>query len=195
VFLHTLYVLFLIEVKTRGLHITAATRNPDGTFLTQQARNLFMADELQGVRFLIRDRYSKYVGCFDEVFASQGARVIKTPVRAPKANCFAERVVATIRQDLLDWTLVLGRGHLDRILRRYVEHYNGQRPHPGLELAVPFGLTPLQTGFLTKIERRDVLGGLNPRVSRGRGMMDQRFLHPSRGCSYLTSSSVYIPIA
>jgi putative transposase len=110
-------------------------------------------------RFLIRDPDSKYIRSFEEVFASGGTRVIKTPVRA-KANCFAERAVRTIRKDLLDWTLVLGRGHLDRILRRYVEHYKGQRPHRGLELAVPFGLTPLQTGFLTKIERRDVLGGL-----------------------------------
>ncbi len=66
----------------------------------------------------------------------------------------------TIRQDLLDWTLVLGRRHLDRILRRYVKHYNAERPHRGLELAIPDGPTPIQTGFFTKIERRDVLGGL-----------------------------------
>ncbi len=154
VFLRTLYVLFFIEVGTRRLHITPATRNPDGSFVTQQARNLFMADELQDVRFLIRDRDSKYIRSFDEVFSSGGTRVIKTPVRSPKANAFAERVVRTIRRDLLDWTLVLGRRHLDRILRRYAEHYNAERPHRGLELAVPHGPTLLQTDSSTKIERR-----------------------------------------
>jgi transposase len=158
--LRTLYVLFFIEVKTRRLHVTAATRNPDGAFVTQQARNLFMRDELENVRFLIRDRDSKFIRSFDEVFFSEGARVIKTPVRSPKANAFAERVVRTIRQDLLDWTLVLGPRHLDWILRRYVEHFNNERPHRGLGLAVPDGPTPLHTGFFIKIERRDVLGGL-----------------------------------
>ncbi len=159
-FLRTLYVLFFIEIETRRLHITAATRNPDGAFCTQQARNLFMPGELENVRFLIRDRDSKFIRSFDEVFASEGARVIKTPVRSPKANAFAERVVRTIRWDLLDWTLVLGRRHLDRILRRYAEHYNAERPHRGLELAVPEGPTSLQPDLFSKIERRDVLGGL-----------------------------------
>ena len=160
VFLRTLYVLFFIEVGTRRLHITAATRNPDGSFVTQQARNVFMREELESVRFLIRDRDSKFTRSFDEVFSSEGARVIKTPVRSPKANAFAERAVRTIRQDLLDWTLVLGRRHLAQILRRYAEDYNAERPHRGLELAVPHGPTPLQTNFFTSIEKRDVLGGL-----------------------------------
>ena len=159
-FLRTLYVLFFIEVETRRLHVTLATRNPDGEFCTQQARNLFMAEDLAHVRFLIRDRDSKFIRSFDDVFAFEGARVIRTPVRSPKANAFAERVVRTIRWDLLDWTLVAGRRHLDRILREYVEHYNAQRPHRGLELAVPDGPTPLPTGFVPKIERKDVLGGL-----------------------------------
>jgi putative transposase len=160
VFLRTLYVLFFIEVGTRRLHITAATRNPDGPFVTQQARNLFMADELQDVRFLIRDRDSKFIRSFDEIFSSEGARVIKTPVRSPKANAFAERVVRTIRQDLLDWTLVLGRRHLDRILRRYAQHYNSERPHRGLDLAVPDAPAQLLTGPPDRIERTDILGGL-----------------------------------
>jgi hypothetical protein len=97
---------------------------------------------------------------FDEVLASEGARVIKTPVRAPKANCFAERVVATIRQDLLDWTLVLGRRHLDHILRRYVEYYTGRALTEGSSLQFLTAQRRFQTGFLTKIDKRDVLGGL-----------------------------------
>ena len=159
-FLRTLYVLFFIEVGTRRIRITSATRNPDGAFSAQQARNLAMDDQLEHVRFLIRDRDAKYTRAFDEVFASEGARVIKTPVRTPRANAFAERVVRTIRGEVLDWTLVLGRRHLDRILRRYERHYNEQRPHRGLDLAVPHGPVRLPTGLPERIERRDILGGL-----------------------------------
>jgi hypothetical protein len=134
VFLRTLYVLFFLEVGSRRLHVTTSTRNPDGEFVAQQARNLAMDGELEGVAFLIRDRDSKYTRAFDEVFISEGVRVIKAPVRAPKANAFAERFVRTVRHEVLDLTLVLGRGPLDRILRRYAEHYNAQRPHRGLDL-------------------------------------------------------------
>jgi hypothetical protein len=121
--LRTLYVLFFIEVGSRRLHVTTSIRNPSGEFVAQQARNLAMDGALKGVAFLIRDRDSKS-RAFDEVFISEGARVNKTPVRAPKANAFAERSVRTVRHEVLDLTLVLGRGHLDRILRRYEEHYN-----------------------------------------------------------------------
>jgi hypothetical protein len=93
-FLHTLYVLFFIEIGSRRLHITSSTRQPTGRFVTQQARNLSMDGQLEKVAFLIRDRDAKYTVAFDEVFISEDARVIKTPVRAPKANAFAERFVA-----------------------------------------------------------------------------------------------------
>jgi transposase InsO family protein len=159
-FLRTLYILFFIEVGTRRIHITPATRNPDAAFCAQQARNLAMGEQLEHVRFLIRDRDAKYTRAFDEVFGSEGARVIKTPVRSPRANAFAERVVRTIRTEVLDWTLVLGRGHLDRILRGYERHYNEQRPHRGLDLAVPGGPAQLATGLPDRIERTDILGGL-----------------------------------
>lgn len=159
-FLRTLYVLFFIEVGTRRIHITSATRNPDGTFCAQQARNLAMDEQLEHVRFLIRDRDAKYTRAFDNVFTSEGARVIKTPVRTPRANAFAERVVRTIRDEVLDWTLVLGRRHLDRILRSYERHYNEQRPHRGLDLAVPDRPVQLPTGLPDRIERMDILGGL-----------------------------------
>jgi hypothetical protein len=177
VFLRTLYVLFFIEVGTLRLHITAATRNRDGSFVTQQARNLFMADELQDVRFLIRDRDSKYIRSFDEVFVSGGTRVIKTPVRSPKANSFAERAVRTIRQDLLDWTLVLGRRHLDRILRRYAEHYNAERPHRGLALAVPHGPTPFRPTSSPR-SREGMYSVAHPRVPRRRRMNGSRVSAP-----------------
>jgi putative transposase len=159
-FLRTLYVLFFIEVGTRRLRVTTSTRNPDGAFCAQQARNLAMADELEHVRFLIRDRDSKYTRAFDEVFVSEGVRVIKTPVRAPRANAFAERFVRTVRGELLDLTLVLGRRHLDRVLREFARHYNEQRPHRGIELRTPAGPDAPITGVLPDVRRRDVLGGL-----------------------------------
>jgi putative transposase len=108
--------------------MTSSIVNPSGEFVAQQARNLSMDGELEGVALLIRDRDSKYTRAFDEVFISEGARVIKTPVRAPKANACAERFVRTVRHEVLNPTLVLGRRQLDRILRRYAEHYNASAP-------------------------------------------------------------------
>ncbi len=159
--LRTLYVLFFVEVGSRRLHVTTSTRNPSGEFVAQQARNLAMDGALEGVAFLIRDRDSKYTRAFDEVFTSEGARVIKAPVRAPKANAFAERFVRTVRYEVLDLTLVLGRRHLDRILRCYAEHYNAQRPHRGLDLRTPAGTfeRPI-SAEVPRVRRIDVLGGL-----------------------------------
>ena len=161
VFLRTLYVLFFIEVGSRRLHITSSTRHPIRAFVAQQARNLSMDGALEQVAFLIRDRDAKYTRAFDEVFISEGARVIKTPVRAPKANAFAERFVRTVRHEVLDLTLVLGRRHLDRILRRYAEHYNTRRPHRGLDLRTPDGTSerPISPE-VPRVRRIDVLGGL-----------------------------------
>jgi transposase InsO family protein len=81
------------------------------------------------VRFLIRDRDSKYSGAFDEVFRSEGIRIVKTPVQAPKANAIAERFVRTVRSECLDWLLILNQRHLEHVLRVYTDHYNRQRPN------------------------------------------------------------------
>jgi putative transposase len=162
VFLRTLFVLFFIEVGTRRVHVTMSTRNPDASFVIQQARNLFSEETLStGVRFLIRDRDSKFTRAFDAVFESEDASVIPTPVRAPKANAFAERWVRTVRDELLDWTLVLGRRHLDRLLARYACHYNSHRPHRGIALCPPelCGADPPPPS--QGISRRQVLTGIN----------------------------------
>jgi transposase InsO family protein len=163
VFLKTLYVLFFIEIGTRRVHVTGSTANPDGAFVTQQARNrVFDLDDAKAqVRFLVRDRDQKFTRSFDEVFKTEGTQVILTPVRSPKANAFAERWVRTVRAELLDWTLVLGRRHLDRLLDTYVEHYNAHRPHRGLDLASPNApqLAAPPT-CLDAIRRRTVLDGL-----------------------------------
>jgi putative transposase len=135
--LGTLYALFGIEVGSRRVHVLGVTRNPDSAWVTQQARNLAVGERLQGVRFLIRDRDSKFSGPFDEVFRTEGVTIVKTPIRAPKANAFAERWVRTVRTECLDWMLVLGRRHLERVLRTYIAHYNEARPHRGLDLKTP----------------------------------------------------------
>jgi putative transposase len=163
VFLQTLYVLFFFEVGSRRVHITAATPHPDGTFVTQQARNLsFELDRRdQPVRFLIHDRDAKFCGPFDEVLRSEGIRVIRTPIRSPKANAFAERFVRTVRCELLDLTLICGRRHLDHVLRRYAEHYNTQRPHRSLQLRTPAGVADREfVPDVPGVRRIDVLGGL-----------------------------------
>src|SRR5450756_223668 len=129
--LRTLYVLEFIELGSRRIHLSPSTVHPDSAWVTQQARNLAM--NLDGrspaTRFLIRDRDAKFSGPFDAVLRSEGMRVIRTPVRAPSANACAERVIETMRAERLDWTLILGRGHLDRTLRTHGEHYNRQRSH------------------------------------------------------------------
>lgn len=160
--LRTLYVLFFIELSTRWVHLGGVTANPDSAWVAQQARNLAVGERLGTVRFLIRDRDSRYSGPFEEVFRTEGARVIRTRIRAPQANAFAERWVRTVRTECLDWTLVLGRRHLERILRTYVAHYNRGRPHRGLDLGTPERHEPADE-FRRRpiaVRRRDVLPGL-----------------------------------
>ena len=96
-----------------------------------------LEEETWPVRVLIHDRDSKFSGPFDEVFRSDGAEVILTPIQAPNANAFVERWIRTVRAECLDWMLVLGRRHLDHVLRVYAEHYNRRRPHRALALAAP----------------------------------------------------------
>jgi putative transposase len=152
-----------IELHSRRVFVTASTAHPDSAWVTQQARNLSM--DLDGraspVRFLIRDQDSKFVGSFDEVFRSEHAEVILTPIRAPNANAFAERWIRTVRAECLDWTLILGRRHLDRVLQAYAKHYNGHRPHRALELAAPLDGTEQPRLVRPRmVRRRDALGGL-----------------------------------
>ena len=113
------------------------------------------------IRFLIRDRDTKFSRSFDEVLRSEGMRVIRTPIRAPNANAHAERVIETIRAECLDWTLIWGRRHLDRTLRIYLDHYNRQRPHRALGLASPLVAAGEPIAANPRdVRRRDLLGGL-----------------------------------
>jgi transposase InsO family protein len=117
------YALFFIAHGSRRVWLAGCTASPTGAWVTQQARNLGLDFSDQGIRFLIRDRDSKYSRPFDEVVRSEDIRTVKTPVRAPKANAIAERFVRTVRTECLDWLLILNRAHLERVLRVYVDHY------------------------------------------------------------------------
>jgi putative transposase len=157
--LQRLYVLFFIELGRRQVFLAGVTAHPTGAWTVQQARNLGVSlGEERRFKFLVRDRDAKFVDAFDEVFAADGVRVIKTPVRSPKANAYAERFVGTARRECLDWTLVFGPQHLERVMAEFVAHYNQARPHRGIQLATPI---PFEPGRTTgSVERVDRLGGL-----------------------------------
>jgi len=159
--LRTLYVLFFIELGTRGVHISGVTLNPDGAWTAQQARQLVweMEDRKDEFHFLIHDNDTKFTDKFDAVFRSEGMRVIRTPYQAPNANAFAERWVRTVREEFLDHILVLNEAHLRNVLREYVEdYYNSARPHQGIGQGItwPRG-QPVGSGA---VQKRRVLGGI-----------------------------------
>jgi putative transposase len=112
--------------------------------------------------FLIRDRDRKFTAAFDEIFRSEGIRVIRTPVAAPRAKAHAERWVGSVRRECLDWILIVSRKHLERVLREYVAHYNTHRPHRSLEQRPPLLKTvPVSAHHHEcRVRRRDRLGGL-----------------------------------
>jgi putative transposase len=133
-----------MELGTRRVHLAGVTGNPNAAWVTQHARNLLLRLEDQGrrVRFLVRDRDAKFCRGFDDVFGSEGAQVLVTPVKAPNANAYAERWVGTVRRELLDRTLIMGRRHLEMVLSDYVMHYNQHRPHRSLDQGPPLGVIP-----------------------------------------------------
>ena len=166
VLLRRLYVLFFIEVNTRRVYVSGVAASPVETWVVQQARNLTMvlAERTLRVRFLVRDRDAKFTTGFDEVFRSERIRTIRTPIRAPRANAFAERFVGTIRRECLDRMLIFQRRQLEAVLAEYVDHYNSHRPHRSLEQASPLLMSPASLSTsppdVTKLRRSDRLGGL-----------------------------------
>ena len=158
--LRRFYVLFFIELESRRVHLAGCTTNPTGTWVTQQARNLSFTGLFERMRFLVHDRDSKFTAAFDEVFRSEGIQVIHTPIRAPQANAYAERFVRTVRAECLDWLLIVGRRHLETVLRTYTAHYNSERPHRGLALLSPDSRRADPEPSGRDIKRRDRLGGL-----------------------------------
>jgi putative transposase len=160
--LQRLYCLFVIEVGSRYVHILGVTANPDGPWTTQQIRNLLMdlGDRAVGFRFLVRDRAGQFTAAFDAVLADAGIEVVKIPPRSPRANCYAERFVLTVRKEVTDRILIFGERHLRTILAQYETHYNGRRPHRSRELRPPRPDHPVADLSQAQIQRRPVLGGL-----------------------------------
>jgi transposase len=167
VLLRRLYVLVFIEHGTRQMHLGGVTSNPTSEWTVQQARNLaFSLDERLGdMRFLIRDRGSNFTRSFDAVFQSAGTRILRSAVQAPRMNATCERLVGTLRRELLDRVLILGEAHLHAVLAEYQVHYNMARPHQGIAQHVPADERDAHSATLTdvdprQIRRRPVLGGL-----------------------------------
>jgi putative transposase len=156
-------VLFFIELDTRRVHVAGVTANPTGAWVAQQARNLLLMLGERRVRFVLRDRDAKFCRAFDDVFRSEDVKVVLTPVQAPNANAFAERWIGTVRAECLDWLLIVGRGHLEQVLRVYTQHYNQHRPHRALRLEAPDRPSELAVvggDHRGQVHRRGLLGGL-----------------------------------
>ena len=140
------------------------TAHPTGEWVTQQARNLvsLFTEHTAPLRFLIRDRDAKLTAAFDEVFSSEGVQILRSPVRARRANAVMESWFSSLRRECLDRLLILGRRHLEHVLQVDVEHYNTHRPHRSLDQHPPTRATPCGSGAvdLSAVRRRDRLGGL-----------------------------------
>jgi transposase InsO family protein len=158
--LHRFYGLRACWATQAPVGLVVQPASQTGAWVAQQARNLSLTGLFERVRFLIHDRDSKFAAAFDEVFHSEGIQVIHTPIRAPQANAYAERVVRTVRAECLDWLLIIGRRHLERVLRIYTAHYNRERPHRGLALLSPDSTSADRQPSGRDIKRRDRLGGL-----------------------------------
>jgi transposase InsO family protein len=166
VLLRRIYALIVIEHGTRRVHLAGITANPDGAWTTQAARNVLMdlGQRATSVKFLIRDRAGQFTSSFDAVFAAEGIRILASPPQAPRANAICERIIGTLRRELLDRLLIVNEHHLRGVLTEYLQHYNAARPHRSLGQLTPAQADTRRPEPINvadyRIRRKQVLGGL-----------------------------------
>jgi putative transposase len=156
----TYYTLFVIDLRSRRVHVAGSTPTPDAWFVAQAARRLTDVVDgfLMGHRILICDRDGKWTESFRRIVEGAGVRIVLTPVQAPNANAYAERFVRSIRQECLDRLILFGERRLLRALDEFVAHYHGERNHQGLGNALITRTAAVAGG--TQVRCRDRLGGL-----------------------------------
>ncbi|MFI9561591.1 integrase core domain-containing protein [Nonomuraea endophytica] len=161
--LKRIYALVLLEHRSRRTHLLDVTANPTSEW-APGAYNFLMDTDTTNMKCLIRDRAGQFTVVFDTVFADAGLRVLKSPPQAPKANAHCERMIGTMRHELLDRALILNEPHLRRNSPRYLEHYNTARPHPGIGQLSP---SQAETGPPSRVDLashrvhcRTIFGGL-----------------------------------
>ena len=165
VLLRRIYALIIIEHGTRRVHLAGITANPDGAWTTQAARNFLMdlGQLTTSIKFLLRDRAGQFTGSFDAVFQAEGIRILASPPQAPRANAICERIIGTLRRELLDRLLIVNEHHLRQVLTGYLRHYNTARPHRALGQLAPAQAhtRPSEINLAEhRIRRKQVLGGL-----------------------------------
>jgi transposase InsO family protein len=165
VFLRRIYTLIIIEHGTRRAHLAGVTAHPDGSWTTQAARNFVMdhGQRAASVKFLIRDRAGQFTESFDAVFTAEGIRILLSPPQAPRANAICERMIGTLRRELLDRMLIVSEHHLQQILTDYLTHYNTARPHRALGQLPPAQAhaQPPQIDLTEhRVHRKQILDGL-----------------------------------
>ncbi|MGW8836064.1 integrase core domain-containing protein [Streptomyces hirsutus] len=163
--LRRLYALVFLEHSTRRLHIAGVTAHPAGSWTVQQARNLSveLGIRVDSLRFLVRDRDAQHPDSFDAVFAADGIKAVWTALRTPRMNAHGERVVETLRREVLDHLLIWNETHARQVLDSYAGHDNGHRPHQARGQLPPLAQvhpTPMVTPFAHRLLRTRILGSV-----------------------------------
>jgi putative transposase len=166
VLLRRIYALIAVEHGSRRAYLIGVTAHPTGTWTTQAARNLLMdlSDRATTIKFLLRDRDFRFTRAFDAVFVADGIRLLTSPPQAPRANAICERMIGTLRRELLDRVLILNERHLRQILTIYLHHFNTTRPHRTLGQLTPVQAETQPPRVINlvdhQVRRRPILGGL-----------------------------------